>query len=288
MSSKIVKQHFIPKTYLRRFCINPADRKLKSFIFCYVKNQYKSSIRMESIDSNLFKIDSFYTLAGSEDPEAFEFFLGKEVEPLYNLIMEEIEGEKELSSECKDNLIIWLYYNKFRSKWFRENIDRLAISTLKIIDSFKRNKKVIEIENEEFIEYSKGLAKGLQLEALADPKLITSFKNLIEMRDWKIIKSETESFLTNDDPGFSIAIENGVANFISLSRLYLINTQNWIFFVLSPRYCLVIAPYPSGLVNFEICPVEATDLVNICTMRTKRSVLISSKRDLLEKYESQF
>jgi hypothetical protein len=99
-----IGQHDLPMTYLKWFAIDPNDRRFKSIVYCFWKNQYEAKIKQVSINSEKFKKDDFYTINHSIEPYFVENFFSSEIEPLYNNIMAEVESEISLPAALPDVL----------------------------------------------------------------------------------------------------------------------------------------------------------------------------------------
>lgn len=291
-----ISQHHLPRTYLRRFAIDTKNKSKRSFIYaCYFTPINKVKIEIVSTNSTKFKIDHFYTTGHESEPFAFENLLSKHVEPLYNKIMTEIEGEKKLTLKCKAYLIVWLFFNKYRNKSERDNLGRLLNNIIGATTVMKYGKVKFESLKEQIkIESSKN-AKQLQLGMLWNDNLFAEFEKGIGTKHWLIFKSrKNSSFITSDNPGFSINVDMGSPNYASLANTYATNYKASNYFPLSPRYCLLISPFWKGTsldLNLENQEIEFITpnanhqhFINLCTMRCRDKYLLSNEKLILEKY----
>lgn len=268
------KQHDVPKTYLRRFAIDPNDRKLRNMVYCFWTNQYESKTEDTSVDSNKFKKPNFYTIDDSNEPYVLELFFKKRIEPLYNKIMKEVEREENLSLACRKRLNHWLYYNKYRNKSNRDNLERIINSSFNIISKLRN----IELSKEEIRSAASPTAKRIQLDSLIDDDLATKFEIGMGVKHWMLLKSKSKNnFLTNDNPGFSINVEMSVPDMNSLSSSFATNSKAWNYFVLSPKYCLLISTFWEGAlkeisiqeIEFKVTSDKHIDFINSCTTITR-------------------
>lgn len=289
-----IGQHDLPKTYLKNFSINPNDRKLKSFIYCFWENEYNpdnSKAKMISIDSDRFKKDNFYTNNEYKNPFAFEDFFKNEIEPLYNKIIIEVEKESNLTLDCRQNLMFWLFYNKYRNKAFRDVLeDNLNFYTEVLSRMNAENKEVLK-EKEYILETS----KKLQLEILKNVDLFLDFQVGMGTKHWLIIKSRPNNqFITNDNPGFSINIDEGHIDFSTLNSSFATNHNATNYFILSPKYCLIVSPFwedtpieeslNNQIISFLIAGNKQINFINYCTGITKTKYLISNDKVLIDKH----
>jgi len=288
-------QHDLPKTYLRRFSIDPNNRKLKSFIYCFWTNTYESKIEKVSIDSEKFKKDNFYTVNHDSDPYVLENFFKTEIEPLYNKIMLEVESEVNLSIDCRHNLIIWLFYNKYRNKANRDKFEKLLNFLIEIPYSLRYGKEKFKPLREEAKKIAGIKAKEVQLLTFIKEDLFKAFEKGIGTKHWIVLKSKPNNrFLTNDNPGFSIDIEMGIADINSLNNSYSTNHGASNYFVLTPEYCLLVSPFWEGTpletsiknqeIEFKITNDKHIDFINHCTTITRTMYIISNSKSLIEKH----
>ena len=289
------EQHDLPRTYLRRFAIDPNDRKFQSLVYCFWTNHYETKTKPVSINSEKFKKHDFYTIENASEPYAFENYFTKEIEPLYNKIFTEIEKEINLSFECRQYLVLWLYFNKYRNKANRDNIEQFINFMIEVPCSMHYGKEIFEPLREDAKMFASIKAKEFQLESLGREDLFLKFYNVMGSKHWIVLKSNPDNqFLTNDDPGFSINVEYGLADVETLNSLYGINSKASNYFVLSPKYCLLISPFLQGtplemsihnqVIEFKITNDKNIDFINYCTKITRTTYLISNNKKIIDKH----
>lgn len=114
-------------------------------------------------------------------------------------------------------------------------------------------------------------------------------------KHWIILKSKPgNQFLTNDIPGFSVNMEMGIADINSLNSFYATNSKASNYFVLSPKYCLLINPFWQGTpmetsihnqeIEFKVTNDKHIDFINHCTKVTRITFLISNDKGLIDKH----
>lgn len=288
-------QHDLPKTYLRRFAINPNDRNLKSMVYCYWKTKHETKTKAISIDSKRFKKNDFYTINEHDDPYAFENFFRVEIEPLYNIIMSEISQEENLTSSCRGQLLLWLYFNKYRNEANRNNLEALTNFLIESPYKMQYGNERFESIKLEVREYAKKQAKHIQLKSFLQEDLFMNFEKGMGTKHWIILKSNKENpFLTNDNPGFSVNVDMAIPDLGTLNSFYATNGKASNYFILSPKYCLLISPFWAGTpldmsLNNQIIRCVSTndtniDFINYCTITTRTQYIISNDKKRIERY----
>lgn len=295
--SRPSNQHDVPKTYLKRFAIDPLDRKLQSIVWTYWKDERETKIKRESVDSDKFKKPDFYTIDNESHPFVFEDYFKTEIEPLYNKILDEITSEKNISLECRTNLILWLYNNKYRNKANRENLERNLLNMTKFSHAYQFGMdKFNEIAHEAGSK-TKSDTKNIHLESLVRSDLIVEFEKGMGTKHWIILKSNSRNrFISSDNPGFSINIDLNQPDFRTLTYYYATNNAATNYYALSPNYCLMISPYGEGtpletslrnqIIEYKTANNYHIDFINACTALTRTRYLVSQSKELLEKIKA--
>ncbi|MCC6448431.1 MAG: DUF4238 domain-containing protein [Chitinophagaceae bacterium] len=299
MKNQPVLQHDLPATYLRRFAIDPNNKKLRSLIWCFRKVHDKYMIEQKSVTSNLFTTENFYTVDSDEDPFAIENFFAKEVEPRFEMIMKEISKEKDLTRECRTNIILWLHYNKLRNSFNRNHIQKMYDMSSMVSLVPKIGIKGFNELKPELDKHNLQNAKHIQFSSFIDKNLLETFEKGISAKHWLFLKSPNDTpFLSSDNPGFSVHIEEDEINFKTLSPSFSTNAAATNYFILSPQYCLVISPFykdtpieinsSNQVMEFKKIGQQHLDIINFCTIRTFSKYLISNKEEMLLKVKAFF
>ncbi len=290
--SNPIKQHYIPKTYLKQFVINKNDFKFKSKVYCFWENDYESKIEPNGINDSKFKSENFYTIENSSTPYEFEFFFSNLVEPLYPKIINEIQKECNLSIECRRDLISWLFFNKLRNKNLRDSLNKQIYWVSNTL--YRMGYGGDSIYNNDFKLMAETYSKSIHMNSIINQELLEKFDESVGIKYWTILKSNLDNrFLTNDNPGFSININMNVLDLNSINSFLTIKHEASIFFPISPNYCLRISPYLEGteynlnlqnqVIKFKDVDNEIIDMINKITVITKTNYLIANNKSLLEK-----
>jgi len=282
------KHHIIPKVYLKQFQID--NDKNKNFVFCcdfsYKHNQKPVRI---GIDHKIFKQKNFYFDKRLEDPYSIEKFLGQTFESTYNNLIEAISEEVSPPEKAVTGFMGWLFQTKLRSPALRKRI----IGQLTVMYDVVINNDRIELNDGERDALNKHIeqrAKEIQLEPFSDMekahKILGLYITGTNVKQWRVLKSSPElRFWTNDNPGFSPNFDTKFANDFPYHDVQF-NFQSFIYFVLSPKYCLEISPFFAGTpltvnalnmkIEFEQASSELIHFINKGVFHTKDNLLISN------------
>lgn len=298
--NKPIGQHDVPATYLKRFSINPEDRGLKNMVYCLKLSNKNFEIKPISVKSKFFKTVAFYTLENvvEEDKYAIEEIFSNEIEPWYFEIVKEIKQEKQLSIDIRTKLVVWIWFSKYRTVFNRSNIERISTWLLKTKILIEEGEGVAKELEDGIKNYSKELAKDLQLESLFSQEHLEKFEKGIASKHWTILKSRNKNrFITNDNPGFSVEIELGKPKLNTLNVQFATNWRATNYYPISPNYCLMISPFWEGTpkeknfynieLKYLITNNDHIDFINNCTVILSKKYLVANKEGFLEKYKKE-
>jgi hypothetical protein len=293
MNGAPIKQHELSKTYLKRFVSDPNSRNKKSYVEC-LRIFPKKFIEKKSIKSDFFTTEDFYSAQG-DNPFIIEEFFANSIEPFFNDIMREVFSEKSLSQHAKEKLVLWLWFSKFRNSHFRTSLDQVTnfMLTSRAKYTSRSIKEFIELK-EGIDDYSKQVSKKQQIESLLNNEHIENFMGALQTRHWLILKSnDNNSFITNDNPGFSVNVDWGMGK-VDVGSINLQFSLHYLatnYYPLSPKYCLMISPFRKGTSlstdywNLKIRYIATNNnLINENTYLLMRKFCISNKKEFLEKY----
>lgn len=283
-------QHFLPAAYLRKFSIDTNDKKLRNLVYCMKIEKYPTFIKEISVDANYFKIDNFYTASKSSNPLEVEFFLGEEIEPLYNIIISELSKEINPTVQTRAYLMTWIYFNKYRNIGFRENLE------IHLNDLIKTTCTNLNVQNliETYSSFNLKNSKAIQLSTLVDFNKLIDFTNSLGVSHWTILKSSSKlQFITNDNPGFSWKINKKFKYKFALNPYYSFDDNCFNFYVISPEYCLLTGAFSNNSahidnnnqrIEFKLLPDNEIDRINKHTAKLANRFVISNQKQTLEKY----
>lgn len=294
MNSKKNEQHTIPRTYLKHWRIAEGQN-----LVCIVDfhNKYRTEVQTVGLNDKVFKSRKYYNDNSLKNPYLIEELLGEDFEPNYEIIMNEVKKEQSLSESVRVKLLGWLYVSKMRSPVMRANPERIANFMYKAQECW--NGSVLTEERErELKEKARKLAKKVQLSALSDEtqvqNLLKLFVDTLVSKHWRILKSTPAyEFWTNDNPGFSPNMIERFAKDRPYHHVMEMNGGSYIYYPLSPKYCLEIIPFEQGTplhvsamtmdIKFEQAPLDYIDFINRGVFHTCYKLLISNNKELLER-----
>lgn len=286
------EQHIVPRTYLKHWRITDNQNFVYGVDF---SNKYKKGVQTFGLNDKVFKENKYYNDNSFENPYIIEDILGKDIEPDYEIIMNEIKSEQNLSIPVREKIIQWLYFSKMRSPYIRNNTERISNFMFKTIEKLNKSNYNQEIEHQIEI-YSKEFAKKVQLSAFSDvnqaEKLLSLYAETLNSKHWTIIKSIPEfEFWTNDNPGFSPNTIDHLAKSKPYHPVMELNESSIVIYPLSPKYCLIISPFKKGTplnicaLNMDIEYNEATpeliDYINKGVFYTRNKIIIGTNKEIL-------
>lgn len=282
--SKPVKQHFIPKVYLKYFS---ASEDGQGIYILDLFHPYKKAIQIRNAGDKIFWEKNYYTTDYFEDVYHLENFFNITLESRYNSLIHRIKEERPITDwDTKLQLFEWIFYGKFRSPVFRDYFeDQLIRQAQHDLSDIKRLAKEAHLEIFKSKEYY-------------DRVLSEILSHFLSKR-WKLFKtSDVNPFLTSDSPGFGIRLDH-----FENEHKTAIPTPFWdnaivdtlFFFPLTKNFALTITAYERGTPlykNLENTPIvyEMADEafvthMNFWTICTGK-ILISSDWSSLRIVES--
>lgn len=285
-----LKQHVIPKVYLKYFTIQEDGKSLCLMDF---NNRYKKCIQVKDSGDSIFTIHKFYNSDQYNDPAALEIFFATEIEPMYPSIVEELKKEKEITEwPIKFKLLQWIIYSKLRSPVWRQHFT----DKLNEIENGKTPLPLDDSDSKDLLEYitenKNQLAKELHLNFFTDDeKLEALFENFatdLMSKRWTIIRCpENAYWWTTDNPGFAIQVDSIPEDGVIIPSPFweIRNSHTVLYFPLTKNFCLQIHPYNMNedihcnLNNTPIDFRDATDSegrwINFWTVITNATMVIA-------------
>jgi hypothetical protein len=276
-------QHIIPKVYLKYFSKSEDG---KGIAVLHYSHPYKKRIETKDSGDKVFVKKNFYDTAQLADRKQIELFMANHIEPNYHRIIESVRSRSCVNDyNWKIRMMEWMIYSKMRSPMWRELLREELRSKGHdfLFDSNELREEHMQMFHDENI-------LGFLLDYYG--------KNL-SSKKWSVLKSpEYKSWLTSDNPGFSINVdEYDKENIELLPNAYWTNISHdtVLYFPLSSEYCLRIQPYNQGddvslnisntPVQFELCTENEYRLVCSWIFYTHHSLLICSNREDLRIFE---
>lgn len=274
------EHHIVSKVYLKYFSSNNDGKGISVLHYAH---PYKRRIEIKDSGSSTFAKRNFYDTSQLPNSKEIELFFGRTIEPKYNLIMADIAKEADIVDyEAKIRILEWIFYSKIRSPMWR----RLIQSELEAKGyKFGFGSKELREEHLQLISNSEVFEGVLEI-----------FDKNLSTKKWFVLKAPSRvSWITSDNPGFSINLEDyNPSDEMLVPNAFWTNIRHdtVLYFPLSKDYCLKMQPYNNNddvtlniantPIRFEGATENEHNLVNGWTFCTHHDILIASdKRDLL-------
>ena len=296
MGSKKNDQHIVPRTYLKHWCM-PGEG---SFV-CVVDfgDKYNTNVQVVGVNDKMFKRKRYYNDPSFANPFIIEDMLGEDFEPTYEVIMNEVKSEQELSQDVRAKIIGWLFTSKARSPYMRDNTERVAQFVLKTQERLITQSALTAEREQELESIAKETAKRVHLRQFTKEhevkEMLTLYVETLANKHWRILKaSPLLEFWTNDNPGFSPNMEERFHEaFGHFHPVMELNAHSIVFFPLSPKYCLEISPFEAGTpleisalsmsIKYEEVPVAYVDYINRGVFSTKHRIVVANNKEILQR-----
>lgn len=284
MGKKYVKQHIIPKTYLRQFSFNEDGKRI--FVIDN-QNQYRKEIQVRNSGDKIFWEKEFYNSIQFKTPTSLEEFFGKSIESYYNELISIIKSEKEIeNSDVKLKLITWIFISIQRTPQRRFDFRM-------ILDINLWMKKVYpdyDYPSGEGVNLNE-IAKEQHLREFANEEIykknFEEFTNFVMVRRWEILKCPKNYYwITKDNPGFLITYDG---NNVIANNSWSYSSSDGLFFPLTKDYGVHVFPYSNedppelNLMNTPIstkeASIETNKLFNRFSFGTTHRLLISPNKE---------
>lgn len=283
MNNNPKMQHDLPAAYLRRFASK------KNHVWCQYNHSHQGlTIEEKSVKSDLFKHEDIYTIDNSPIPYAFENLFNEDLENKYFSVFSKLKTEEEIAPELIGYLSLWMYFSKMRILNYKGELIDSFRSFMK--ESFDENGNQNFKTHDEIDNYIDLNEKEIHLKTIFSSDQISEFCDLMVGKSWEVLKITNDmSFLTNDNPGFSINNKTGI-----LSCMFSIEPEDSNFYPISPKICLHTLPIKySKEDDFDIPPKiyyktineRLVDFINWATIKFHKRYLIASSKEELEKIE---
>ena len=268
------KQHIVSETYLKHFSFNCDG---KNIFIIDNENLYHKGIQYKNSGDSTFWEMNYSDSYLFTDKKAIEKMFGREIEPNYNKIINEIEAEdSEISFNIKQKLMQWIFYTKMRSPiWEPSNFCKSNVS---------RYTQKLHLNN-----FTNEVRFKTTLDAFVQDAM---------NKRWTIYKNpENKYWWTSDNSGYCINLKSYELGELIFPDPYceLSGVDTILFYPLSKKYCLNIHAYEYGedirlnLSNTNVTFIQAeeswVELIKFWTYLSQSRLIISSENESLRKVE---
>lgn len=268
-----MKSHIVPEGYLRSF----AHKENEHFHILKIKSPYRK-IRFGSVSSvcyepGYFKFENpiLHKFQQYKDPDHIEKESFKIYENNFNKIVDSLKNKPSGLLIDQAVLLIESILNiKIRNKRYRKAFDKASVrkNFARRVERFRSiwhhfENKVTDLNFGQFVEYTKinylekeGFYNEFYLssilsERFKESEVFAIIKESILNATWVIgTTDESNEFITSDNPGFCIDIENNQLYNMRFEGAYAL------FFPLDPYHCLMITNNADESVNRSFKPIS--------------------------------
>jgi hypothetical protein len=292
MQNKPVKQHIVPKVYLKNF----TDNKNMINVYDIKKDQFrKQPPKTTTIYKDFYTIEKLDDDLESElngDKYYIEHFLNKEIEKDFKTIIEKFKKDDKLNKDDKIYIAKFATFQYLRTPMFKKTFefnlenafkkmnelifsnDDYVKSQLKKIDSDINYEEVEDIQNMILegnynVNFPKEHYLGFML------KFSEKMLNILLNQKWYFLISPSKSgFVTSDHP-FAMEKFNDQPSWTGYG---LVNTEKTI--PLTPEICLFIGDYGSRDIKLKIDRKKVRN-INLRTIFSANRFVMSNNIGLL-------
>lgn len=290
MANKYIKQHILPKTYLKHFSTN------EDGIGIHVidnHDKYKDKVQIKNSGDKIFWEKKFYNSQQFSSSIALEKAFGQKIEPFYHDLILTIKKEEPIEDwDIKLKILAWMFFAIQRTPHWRW-IHKGSIRLRKWLMTVYPNLKSSDIEEEQ--KNIEAISKELHLKQFADKEVFAKnlgeFGSFVINKRWKILKCHPDlHWITTDNPGFLMKYKED--SIVAVPTLLFKDTDG-MFFPLTKDYGIEIYPYSNEdsvelnlsntIIEREQASYEISKLFNRFSFATMHRLLLSpDKKALIE------
>lgn len=212
--SKMMRQHYIPRLYLKNF-----SYKNKDTYHTFARKKGSTSVFKTNIE-NIAAENNFYTVDSLADTNEWEKFYANMVEPHFNACLTRIIAKcsnvllvdevKLLSDQDKQDLAVNMAIQIMRGKVHREKskelYERIAPEVISEIDTAKFNCTQKYLQD---IISREDCFKNTVYQAAVNPKHILNIANALYNKNWILLQiNGKDGFITSDSPIMAINLKS--------------------------------------------------------------------------------
>lgn len=240
-----IRQHYVPKLYLKRFAIK---NNKKYEIYAYDKSKqklFKTKIENVALENN------FYTDENLSDKYYLEKYFGKKIEPnmeifirklikiysSYNVLNNDYLMSDELKIEFSYIIIFQLLRGKHTFEYGFKLAPVIVKEKAKLIN--ERFGGVQLSMSDYFMEEvnQRGLVKNVLIEQLFNNDRMEFLTEIIFNKKWTIYVYSKDSLLTCDEP---VIVRNSKTDKTKLFNVGLIKNHTEVYYAITPRILIYL------------------------------------------------
>lgn len=244
-----IKQHVVPRSYLKRF----GKKNLNNKGYNIAVKQLKSNkIFIDSVDNVAFR-KNFYDVSDKKDSKHWEKFFSSEIEPLYGPEMTNIIASLTLSNKKNDILTVsqlvllskMISFQILRVPGFLErrfkNGEIMFDETINETSQwFQLPPEIIKRKLEDFVKNKDNFIRNMTIPLIVDKDRLDKLSDVLAEKIWLIyFNNSSVPFITSDSP---VVMHNIIRNSVSYADNGIGRDDTFIYYPISSKILIRIIP----------------------------------------------
>lgn len=244
-----IKQHVVPRSYLKRF----GKKNLNNKGYNIAVKQLKSNkIFIDSVDNVAFR-KNFYDVSDKKDSKHWEKFFSSEIEPLYGPEMTNIIASLTLSNKKNDILTVsqlvllskMISFQILRVPGFLErrfkNGEIMFDETINETSQwFQLPPEIIKSKLEDFVKNKDNFIRNMTIPLIVDKDRLDKLSDVLAEKIWLIyFNNSSVPFITSDSP---VVMHNIIRNSVSYADNGIGRDDTFIYYPISSKILIRIIP----------------------------------------------
>ena len=243
-----IKQHVVPKSYLKRFSKKNLNNKGYNIA---VKQLKSNKIFIDSVDNVAFR-KNFYDVSDKFDPKYWENYFSREIEPLYGPEMANIIASLTLSQNKDDVLTVSQIHSLSKMITFQvlrvpgflerrfENGKIMFDETIKeTSEQFELHPEIIKGILEDF-NNKDDFIRNMLISLIAEVDRLEKLSKVLADKIWLVyFNNSSVPFITSDSP---VVMYNFIRKSVSYADNGVGRDDTFIYYPLSSKILIKIVP----------------------------------------------
>ena len=244
-----IKQHVVPKSYLKRF----GKKNLNNKGYNLAVKQLKSNkIFIDSVDNVAFR-KNFYDVSDKKDSKHWEKFFSSEIEPLYGPEMTNIIASLTLSNKKNDILTVsqlvllskMISFQILRVPGFLErrfkNGEIMFDETINETSQwFQLPPEIIKSKLGDIVYNKDNFIRNMTIPLIVDKDRLDKLSDVLAEKIWLIyFNNSSVPFITSDSP---VVMHNIIRNSVSYADNGIGRDDTFIYYPISSKILIRIIP----------------------------------------------
>ncbi|KXT64476.1 DUF4238 domain-containing protein [Streptococcus sp. DD04] len=244
-----IKQHVVPKSYLKRF----GKKNLNNKGYNIAVKQFKlNKIFIDSVDNVAFR-KNFYDVSDKVNPKYWENYFSREIEPLYRPEMAGIIASLTLSNKKNDiltasqilSLSKMISFQILRVPGFLEL--RFKHGEIMFDETINETSQRFELHPEtiksildDFVNNKNDFIRDMTIPLIAEKGRLDKLSEVLADKIWLIyFNNSSVPFITSDSP---VVMYNCISNSVSYADNGVGRDDTFIYYPLSSKILIKIVP----------------------------------------------